>query len=276
MKKIVLFLIFGFSFFVLSAQNVDTLAVRDYAEGMRLSAQGEYIGALESFQKVLDRQPRHDPSMYEIANIMIAAGQPNQALIFSTKALEIDPDNIWYKRQNGRLLVGFGLYDKALPIYEELAAKGHDLETLVTLSSLYFSAKRMDEAIEIAEKSHALDPDNLLVLNNLAYYLAETGRDLERALELSRTAIEQRPDEATFLDTHAWALYKMGNYAQAKQVMMKALPLDRTGSSEMLMHYGDILWALGDDFLAKTYWKRALEAGYEPKEEIEERLGRVR
>ena len=37
------------------------------------------------------------------------------------------------------------------------------------------------------------------------------------------------------------------------------------------LHYGDILHALGEEFMAKTYWRKALERGAD-KEEIERRF----
>jgi hypothetical protein len=58
--------------------------------------------------------------------------------------------------------------------------------------------------------------------------------------------------------------------------MGQALPLDREKNPELLIHYGDILWALGEDFMATLYWKRALEAGYQPIADIEQRLSRKR
>jgi hypothetical protein len=32
------------------------------------------------------------------------------------------------------------------------------------------------------------------------------------------------------------------------------------------MHYGDILWALGEKFLAETYWEKAVDNGYDAEE----------
>ena len=79
----------------------------------------------------------------------------------------------------------------------------------------------------------------------------------------------------TYLDTYAWVLYKTGDYAEARKVMQQALPLDREQSPELLIHYGDILWALGEEFMASVYWKKARDAGWEPVAEIEERLARI-
>lgn len=121
------------------------------------------------------------------------------------------------------------------------------------------------------ERALKLRPDSPVILNNFAYYLSEEQRDLERALKMSARANELDPQNATYLDTQAWVLYHLGRYEEAQTLMRQALVLDATGSSELLLHYGDILYALGKSFMAKTYWQRALEAGADGKK-IEERL----
>lgn len=116
-----------------------------------------------------------------------------------------------------------------------------------------------------------LTPDSPVVLNNFAYYLSEKGRDLEKALEMSARANELDPQNATYLDTQAWVLYRLGRYEEAQTLMRQALVLDTSNSAELLLHYGDILYGLGKTFMAKTYWQRALEAGADGRA-IEERL----
>lgn len=121
------------------------------------------------------------------------------------------------------------------------------------------------------ERALKLRPDSPVILNNFAYYLSEEQRDLEEALKMSARANELDPQNATYLDTQAWVLYRLGRYEEAQTLMRQALVLDATGSSELLLHYGDILYALGKSFMAKTYWQRALEAGADANK-IEERL----
>ena len=53
--------------------------------------------------------------------------------------------------------------------------------------------------------------------------------------------------------------------------MQQALSLDRSKSPEYSLHYGDILFALGEEFMAKVYWRKALERGADAKE-IERRF----
>lgn len=105
-------------------------------------------------------------------------------------------------------------------------------------------------------------PDNPLVLNNYAYFLAVEGRELEKALAMSSRAIALTDNNPTYLDTHAWVLFRLGRAEEAKRVMQQAIALDSRNSPELLVHYGDILDALGERFIAETYWRKALEKGY--------------
>lgn len=105
--------------------------------------------------------------------------------------------------------------------------------------------------------------DNASVLNNYAYFLSLEGRDLDRALSMSGRATEIADNNPTFLDTHAWVLYTMGRYTEAKKVMRQAISLDNSGSASLQLHYGDILAALGEKFMAEIYWRKALEKGFD-------------
>jgi predicted negative regulator of RcsB-dependent stress response len=45
--------------------------------------------------------------------------------------------------------------------------------------------------------------------------------------------------------------------------MRQALSLQKRGDATYFAHYGDILWALGEKFMAETYWQKAVEHGYD-------------
>ena len=113
-----------------------------------------------------------------------------------------------------------------------------------------------------------------MTLNNYAYFISEETDDaelLEKAMKMSAKAIYLEKGNSTYLDTFAWILYKLGRYEQARKHMRQALSLDRTESAELPLHYGDILFALNERFMAETYWKKALDMGAD-KEAIELRL----
>lgn len=130
---------------------------------------------------------------------------------------------------------------------------------------------RVKQSYRAYEKALALNPDNAVALNNYAYKLAVAGIRLAEAETMARRAIEIEKNNATYLDTVAWVYYRLGDYPQAKRYMQQALSFDKRNSAELALHYGDILDAMGDHFLAQTYWKKALERGCNAKQ-IEQRI----
>ena len=131
-----------------------------------------------------------------------------------------------------------------------------------------------ERAYAFYEKALEYNPDNTLVLNNYAYFLSLDERDLDKALAMSGRVMELEPGNPTYIDTYGWVLYKLGRYEEAKTTLRQAVALDADASGELLIHYGDILYALNDYFMASVYWKKAREAGYDPAE-IESRLKKI-
>lgn len=123
------------------------------------------------------------------------------------------------------------------------------------------------------QKALKYNPDNVLVLNNWAYFLSLEGKQLEQALKMAERVTELTDRNPTYMDTQAWILFKLGRLEEARQLMRQAVALDGQKSRELLLHYGDILHALGEQFMAETYWKKALDKGYD-KAVIEERMQR--
>ena len=80
----------------------------------------------------------------------------------------------------------------------------------------------------------------------------------------------------TYLDTYAWVLFKLGRTAEAKKTQQQAIALDRHNSPELALHYGDILAALGERFMAEIYWRKALENGYDDPEAIARRIEKLK
>ncbi len=123
------------------------------------------------------------------------------------------------------------------------------------------------------DRALAVNPMNSTVLNNYAYYLSLRRERLTEAEEMSRRAVDQRPDVPAYLDTYAWIMYKKGNYTEARTWLEKALEhIDEEDDNAVILeHYGDILYKLGEKEKALEYWKKALEAG-EASEFIEKKV----
>lgn len=105
------------------------------------------------------------------------------------------------------------------------------------LGGIYYEEKRYEESWECYERCIKLNDDDIYSKNNYAYYLSERGEKLERAEQISRTTIAKEPENATFLDTYAWILHKMGRNAEALKYMEKALKFDKDNSATLKEHY---------------------------------------
>jgi tetratricopeptide (TPR) repeat protein len=128
------------------------------------------------------------------------------------------------------------------------------------LGDSYFQLKDHEKSDEAYEKVLKIEPDNVLVLNNYAYYLSLRNRDLDRAEKMSKRTLELEPDNSSYLDTYGWILFKLGRYKEAEEWIKKAMEKGEQ-SAVVIEHYGDVLWKLGDNKEAVKYWEKALKAG---------------
>ena len=116
--------------------------------------------------------------------------------------------------------------------------------------------KAYDQALKI-------DPDYALVLNNYAYYLSEDGKQLKKALAMSKKTVEAEPDNATYLDTYGWILHLLGRDKDAKPYFKHAMLYGGKDSAVIMDHYAEVLYKLGEYDLAKVYWSQAKDKNTE-------------
>ncbi len=110
-----------------------------------------------------------------------------------------------------------------------------------------------------------LSPDQPSVLNYLGYAWADQGRNLDRARAMIERAVEQRPEEGSFIDSLGWVLLLQGDKAGALRNLERAvtlMPEDGTING----HLGDALEAVGRRREAGFQWRRALALKTDPVE----------
>jgi tetratricopeptide (TPR) repeat protein len=130
---------------------------------------------------------------------------------------------------------------------------------LALLGDMYFSIDKSKKAFVYYEKALSINPDNVSVLNNYAYYISLTKlKYLDKAYRMSKKAIELESGNPSYLDTYAYILFLQGKYAEAKTVFHKALAAGGDESAVVLDHYADTLDKLGERIIAEMYWSQAL------------------
>ena len=86
---------------------------------------------------------------------------------------------------------------------------------------------------------------------------------------MSHDAILADPENATYLDTYAWVLFKRKEYAEALEYQKKAVEAaEKEGqeAAEFYHHLGDILFMNHQPAEALDNWKKALNL--EPDNEL--------
>ncbi len=179
-----------------------------------------------------------------------------------------------YSRENNRSLLGkiyyaisameLGEYEVAdAELKKALILAGNNDEIRVQVLSmtgdLKYRTKDLDGAYAVYEEALSLSPDDPLLLNNYAYFLAEGNRDLKKALKMAEKVMETEGTNPTYMDTYAWVLYKMKKYREAHRVMNAVFEAGGERDPELLEHMGYIKKALGDCDDAIVYWKESLE-----------------
>ena len=120
--------------------------------------------------------------------------------------------------------------------------------------------KRSEAALQ---KALQLNPAHHQSLNYLGYMWAERGKNLPQALSLIEKALALNPGNPAYLDSQAWALFRMGNPQAAQPLIEEALrqvPDDPT----LLEHFGDVTARLGKTQLALDSYRKAVQLGGPP------------
>jgi tetratricopeptide (TPR) repeat protein len=124
------------------------------------------------------------------------------------------------------------------------------------LGESYNSMKQFDKSDAAFEEALRIDPADVFVMNNYAYYLALRKAKLDSAANLSARSNELQPGMASFEDTYAYVLFRQGKHEEALVWMKKAMAHGEV-SADMHEHLGDILFHLGKTDEALNEWKQA-------------------
>ena len=100
------------------------------------------------------------------------------------------------------------------------------------IGDIYYQMKQMDQTYKAYDEALKYNDNNIVVLNNYAYFLSLDKKDLKKAERMSAQCIKLEPDNTT-------------------------------KSSELVDQYGDILYMIGNKDKAVEQWKKAREMGKE-------------
>ncbi len=220
---------------------------------------GRYREAVETLEPIADNFPDN----YVLNWILgLAYGQLKdyeKSKIYLSKAARLNPNDANVNQSLAFTLTQLKQYDEALRRLEYAKRIAPNNPQIYSMEGMiYDDLEEWDKCNAAYERALAIDSTDILIMNNYAYSLSKQNRNLDRALELVNKALEKAPDNASYLDTKGWVLFKMGKLDEAKQYIEKALEKD-SGSAEVNEHMGEILLKLGNPQEALKYFEKAKE-----------------
>lgn len=226
-------------------------------------------------------------------------GKAEQAIKLADNYVEKRKDNWLAYELKGWVLRELGRYDESAKTYEEVLdriANDKNLEKeekaeftescRYILSGIYVDMKKIDKAADHLKAILADKPNDPTYNNDLGYIWADHGMNLDEAEKMIRKAIEEdrkarkkanpdlKPeddkDNAAYLDSLGWVLFKQMKYKEAKEPLLKAIQDKKNGQHiEIYDHLADVHLALGEKAEALAIWKKSLDLAGTSKRELE-------
>lgn len=207
------------------------LAVADFdiSEGIKFYEEGNFEKALSFFLNFRDPDTPEEASelayylgllAIKRADYELAVNSLEQVVTTSMDAKKINQCRLLLSlayAQTGRLK----LAEAELSILQNTESE-NSTELFNALAFLAFERKDTEKAQEYYEQVLAEDPENSTAMNGLGYILADSEKDIPRALILCRQACDAKANYAPYLDSLAWVYHKMKLHNEAKKLIEKA------------------------------------------------------
>ena len=142
----------------------------------------------------------------------------------------------------------------AIETYKKAVASLKDSTKLkIMLADAYQVNGRVQDSIDIYRSMIKEDPDNVIAINNLAQMLVDNYDDKTAYAEaLNLVEKIKNNSNVAVLDTVAWVYYKVGNYAEAVNIL-KGVVEKTSDVAVFNYHLGMALYKAGDKAAAKKY-----------------------
>jgi len=270
-------------------------------------AENRYKEAEDSFRRAYQLNPANSRGLMGIVETSMAQNKTDEALKLLQAESDKAPNRLDLLLAMGNTAVRAGKYDFAIQTFEKLlsqmdkdAKRGEiylrlgetyrrkgdangaiqslqkaretlpdNIVVLSTLGLVLDGAQRRPEARQVYEATLKLDPNNAVVLNNLAFLLAESGGDLDDALTKAQRAKQLLPSLFEISDTLGW-IYLKKNLADNAIEIFKELVAKQPNHSTYRFHLAMAYSNKGDKTKALEQLRESLK--YNPAKEEKDKI----
>jgi tetratricopeptide (TPR) repeat protein len=157
----------------------------------------------------LAQRPNDSALLVLTARLHEVAGELDASERSLRKAIEVDPSNRQPYEMLGHLYLSQKKLDAALIEFDEVARRDSKSVSAQTMAGMILQVQnRMPEAQKRYERALEINPNAVVAANNLAWFYAENGGNLDLALQLAQAAKAQITDQPDINDTLGWVYMK--------------------------------------------------------------------
>ncbi|WP_147069062.1 CHAT domain-containing protein [Microcystis aeruginosa] len=204
----------------LSPKETDlTEVVQDAAfwfeQGYQKAINGDFIGAIASWDRALEIKPDFHEAWYNRGNALHSLGRLEQAIASYDRALEIKPDfhEAWDNR--GFALVNLGRLEQAIASFDRALEMKPDLhQAWYNRGGALADLGRFEDAIASYDRALEIKPDYHQAWYNRGFALGNLGRFGEAIASYDR-ALEFKPDFPDAWNNRGGALDDLGRFEDA-------------------------------------------------------------
>jgi len=231
------------------------------ALGDLFNAAGQYDKAISIYRRVGESSPVWRNAAIQTANCLDKTGKTEEGAALIRKVIAADPSDTEAAIALGNLYRGHDRFADAADAFtvgvnsitDESPA---DWRVYYFRGIAYERTQRWPQAEADFNKALSLNPDQPQVLNYLGYSWVDMGLNLDKAMDMIRTAVELRPDDGYIVDSLGWAYYRLGQYDNALTELEQAIAL-RPEDPTINDHLGDVYWKVGRKREAVFQWQHA-------------------
>ncbi len=217
-------------------------------------------------QTVLRIAPDNAAARLQLVSYAWDRKDHDEVISLCQEARQYNPEEMAFYYYQGMAYYQKENHDKALEAFQNGISVINEESNPAIVSDFYavmgdlLHQKGMArEAFEAYDSCLQWKDDNVMCLNNYAYYLSEMNEQLDKAEEMSYKTIKAEPKSATYLDTYAWILFMQQRYSEAKIYIDQALQNDSDSSAVITEHAGDIYILNKEPERAVELWQQALK-----------------
>jgi serine/threonine protein kinase/tetratricopeptide (TPR) repeat protein len=220
------------------------------------------------YKKGIELQPKYWSAYNALGVFYFVHGKYPAAAAEFQKAVQISPDNMRAYNNLGAAYQQMGRYDDAIGVYQKTIQQKPTAQAYSNLGTCYYFLGRYKESAAMFEKAVGLAPTSYFYWANLGdAYRWSIGSEHDaknaytHAIDLERDELRRNPKDAYIHARLAECLAKIGQTADAKAEIDKAVEMDAKNISIIFRH-AMVAAIQGRAEDAASDLNRAIDGGY--------------